>query len=130
MDTGLVDFIRGLHGEYKTALLSNAFSDLRFMLTERWKFTDAFDVIVISSEEGLIKPDPRIYQLLLERLQVAPQEAVFVDDFIANVEGAQAIGMHAIQFLNSSQIQEGLSRLLDHKGKTSGENNELDGINS
>jgi HAD superfamily hydrolase (TIGR01509 family) len=56
------------------------------------------DDILISAEVGLAKPDPRIYRLAAERLGVRPDEAVFVDDFAANVEGARAVGMRAIHF--------------------------------
>ena len=73
------------------------------------------DVIVISSEEKVMKPDPGIYHIALERLGVQPDEAVFVDDFQHNVEGAQALGMHAIRFVSTSQTLEDLGKLLDHE---------------
>jgi epoxide hydrolase-like predicted phosphatase len=62
-----------------------------------------FDETVFSAEVGMAKPDARIYQLILNRLGVEPQEAVFVDDFIENVEGARHLGLHAIHFKNSPQ---------------------------
>lgn len=54
--------------------------------------------IVISSEEKLLKPDPRIYRILLDRCALTPDECVFIDDATANVAGAQAVGMHGIRF--------------------------------
>lgn len=54
--------------------------------------------IVISAEEKLLKPDLRIYQILLERYALNAGECVFIDDSQANVSGAQAVGMHAIRF--------------------------------
>jgi epoxide hydrolase-like predicted phosphatase len=113
LDLGLVNYIRTLRLRYKTALLSNAWSDLRGMLTERWEIADAFDEMVISAEVGIVKPDPRIYHLALERLQVAPQEAVFVDDFIENIEGGKAVGLHTIHFRTPHQAIEDLSSLLN-----------------
>jgi putative hydrolase of the HAD superfamily len=110
---GLVDYLRSLRPRYKTALLSNAWSDLRGMLTERWEIADTFDELVISAEVGIVKPDPRIYHLALERLQVAPQEAVFVDDFIENIEGGKAVGLHTIHFRTPHQAIEDLSSLLN-----------------
>ena len=59
---------------------------------------DAFDVIVVSGVEGVIKPDPQIYLRTLERLGVAPQEAAFIDDMRVNVDAAQSLGMHAFRF--------------------------------
>ena len=113
LDMDLVDHLRSLRPRYKTALLSNAWSDLRGVLTERWKITDAFDEMVISAEVGIVKPDARIYHLALERLQVMPQEAVFVDDFIENIDGGKAVGLHTIHFRTPQQAIEDLYKLLN-----------------
>lgn len=113
IDMDLVDYIRSLKKKYRTGLLSNAFSDLRKRLVESWKIADAFDEILISSEIGVTKPDPRIYHIALERFGAAPDEAVFVDDFLHNVEGARSVGMHAIQFRNPDQIRAELEQLLE-----------------
>ncbi len=56
-----------------------------------------FDVVVESAVEGLRKPDPRIYALALERLEVAAHEAVFLDDIGRNLKPARALGMHTIK---------------------------------
>jgi glucose-1-phosphatase len=116
LDTSLVDYIRSLRPRYKTALLSNAWNDLRGVLTERWKIADVFDELVISAEVGITKPDPRIYHLALQRLQVAPQEAVFVDDFPENIAGGKAVGLKTIHFRNPQQAIAELSELLASPG--------------
>ncbi len=113
MDTGLVDWLRALRGPYRTALLSNAFSDLRRYLTSVWRIDDAFDHMIISAEVGRVKPDPEIYRLALEALNVAPQEAVFVDDFPENVAGARQVGLAAIHFQEAGQARTALERLLE-----------------
>lgn len=113
VDYSLVDYLRSLRERYKTALLSNAWDDLRHVLEEKWKIADAFDVIIISSEVGLVKPDGRIYELALERLGVAPAEAVFVDDFEHNVEAARSLGLHAVHFRSPQQAIEELEQLLN-----------------
>jgi epoxide hydrolase-like predicted phosphatase len=113
LDAELVDYIRSLRHLYCTALLSNAFSDLRSAL-ERWAIVDAFDELIISAEVGLMKPDPLIFQLALERLQVASAEAVFIDDLYLNVRAAQAAGLHAIKFLDPLQVRADLRHLLNH----------------
>ncbi len=115
LDVELVGRIHQLRGAYKTALLSNAFSDLRQVLTERWQIADAFDELIISSEVGIVKPDARIYHLALERLGVAPAEAVFIDDFIQNVEGARAVGIYAIHFQDPQQTLADLEKALNSK---------------
>lgn len=113
LDRELVEYIRTLRPAFRTALLSNAFLDLRSAL-ERWGIVDAFDHLIISAEVGLMKPDPRIFELALERLQVAPAEAVFVDDFILNVRAAQKAGLRAIRFLDSGQARADLQQALSH----------------
>lgn len=115
LDMDLVDFIRSLRPAYRTALISNAWSDLREFMT-RQQIADAFDELIISAEVGVMKPDPRIYHLALERLNVVPQEAVFLDDFPENVDAARAIGMHAIHFVEPKTALQELRRLLaDHR---------------
>jgi epoxide hydrolase-like predicted phosphatase len=58
---------------------------------------ELFDVVIDSSEVGVRKPDPRIYHLTLEHLGgLAPERALFLDDFVGNVEAARALGMHGI----------------------------------
>ena len=112
MDYALVDTIRSLRPRCRTALLSNNFPNLRRLLAERWPIADAFDELVLSSEIGILKPDPRIYQVALERLGVQPAEAVFVDDFLHNVEAARALGLHAIHFRSPAQARAELEALL------------------
>ena len=113
VDFELIDAIRSLRPAYKTALLSNAFSDLRAVVTETWGFADAFDTLVISAEQGLMKPDARIYQIPLQRLGLQPGEAVFIDDFMHNVEGARAAGLHALHFVSPGQARADLQQLLN-----------------
>ena len=103
LDLFLVDYIRSLRPQYKTALLSNAWDNLRQVLQDHLRIQDAFDEIVISAEVGVAKPDSRIYQITLERLGVDPPEAIFVDDFLENVEAARQLGIHAIHFQNPTQ---------------------------
>jgi epoxide hydrolase-like predicted phosphatase len=113
LDYELVNTLRSLRSTHRTALLSNAFSDLRQVVTERMKFADAFDEMIISSEVHLVKPDPRIYHLALEKLGVQPEQAVFVDDMLRNVEGAQAVGMLGIQYKNTPQVLADLRTVLN-----------------
>lgn len=112
VDQELIALIRRLRSNYKTALLSNAWPDLRHALEELWQIADAFDDIFISAEIGLAKPDERIYKLALERLGVKPQEAVFIDDFKRNIDAAADVGLHTIHYQNSAETQAALKDLL------------------
>lgn len=111
-DQTLVQFLRDLRPRYKTGLLSNAWSNARDMLTYKYNCIDAFDVSIFSFEVGLAKPDPAIYRLILNRMQVQPAEAIFVDDFSENVSAANEVGIHAIQFKNHDQVLAEIQALL------------------
>lgn len=116
LDTDLVDYIRRMHGPYRTAILSNNLDNARRLVTETWQMGDAFDHLIISAEVGVMKPDARIYHLALEALGVQPGEAVFVDDFMHNVQGAQAVGMHGVHFRAPAQAIEELEAILASQG--------------
>lgn len=113
IDNLLIDYVRKLHQTYKTALLSNAWDDLRQVIAEKWHFEDAFDTMIISAEVYLAKPDPRIFQLALDRLDVKAAEAIFVDDMQRNIKGAKEVGLQAIQFQTSQQMRLDLEQLLN-----------------
>jgi len=115
MDEDLVNYLRDLRPRYKTALLSNAWDDLRQNIEDFWKITDAFDEIVISAEVGLVKPDPGIYQRAISDLGINPDEAVFVDDFLHNIEAARIEGLQVIHFKGPDQALKDLQRMLDSK---------------
>lgn len=104
LDQNLLHFVRTLRPRYQTALLSNAMSGLRRMLTNLFPMMDAFDLIVVSAEERITKPDPRIFYRTLERLGCKPQEVLFIDDFAHNIAGARAVGMHTIHFTPDSDL--------------------------
>ncbi|HSR48017.1 MAG TPA: HAD family phosphatase [Anaerolineales bacterium] len=112
LDEELIAFIRALRPARRTGLLSNAYRSLRPALSERFPIADAFDAIVVSAEEGVMKPDPRIYTIALQRLGIEPGEAVFIDDFDENCEGARAVGMHAVRFESSTQVVGAVASLL------------------
>lgn len=113
LDTELVETIQALRPRYRTALLSNGWSHLRLWIEKIWNIADAFDEIIISAEVGAAKPDARVFRLALERLGVSPAEALFVDDFPENVEGARAVGMHAILFRSADQVREEMELVLN-----------------
>ncbi|HEY74506.1 MAG: hypothetical protein B6I35_02990 [Anaerolineaceae bacterium 4572_32.2] len=111
LDEDLVALIRHLRDAgYRTALLSNAPAGLRLLLDELG-IADAFDVTVISGCEGLMKPDPAIFELALARLGARADEAVFVDDFRVNVAAARQVGLHAARFRGLAPLRKQLREL-------------------
>lgn len=112
VDDRLVGFIRSLRPRYKTGMITNAWPDIRHWIDEVWGLSSAFDIVVVSAEVGLAKPDPRIYRLALERLAVMPEEVVFIDDFKENVEAAIVLGLRGIHFEKTDQVLEQLLELM------------------
>lgn len=78
---------------------------------ERFDFLGWFDDVVISGECGLLKPDPRIYRLLLERCGIDPASALFIDDVPANVAGAEAVGLKGLHFTTPAALRRDLASL-------------------
>jgi HAD superfamily hydrolase (TIGR01509 family) len=108
----LARWFAGLRPRYRTGILSNSFVGAREREQRLYGFQDMCDVVVYSHEEGCLKPDPRLYGIVCERLAVAPEHAVFVDDVPECVEGARAVGMRAIRFLDNHQVIRDLHDLL------------------
>lgn len=71
----------------------------------------AFGVTIVSGQEGLLKPDPRIYHLLCDRAGLRPADCLFIDDRAKNVEGARAIGMAAVQFTSPEVLETDLQAM-------------------
>ncbi|MFZ5883524.1 MAG: HAD family hydrolase [Chloroflexota bacterium] len=111
LDHSLLNFLRSIKPKVKTGLISNAWSGLRAFIV-REKFDDAFHHMVISAEVKAAKPDPKIYQIALEQAQVRASEAVFVDDFIENVEACRKLGMKGIHFKDAASAIEQVKALL------------------
>lgn len=121
LDTELVQTIRQMRSRYQTGIISNALDGLRHVLHTRYPIADAFDDIVVSAEEGIMKPDAGIFALALARLSRAPQEAVFIDDMPANVAGARAAGLFAIHFTPGTDLLAELLTLGIHVNNDRGE---------
>ncbi|MEZ4614248.1 MAG: HAD family phosphatase [Caldilineaceae bacterium] len=111
LDQALVDFIRTLKATYQTALLSNFMDELQEIVTTRYPMADAFDLVVGSCYEGIMKPDAAIFERILARLGRRPEEAVFIDDFAHNIDGARAVGMHTIHYTPGLDVARALAAL-------------------
>jgi len=94
----------------KTGLISNSWGD--GMAYDPALLEELFDAVVISGDVGLHKPEPEIFTMGAERIGVAPEECVFVDDLRENCEGAEAVGMKAILHRGSEGTLPQLEELL------------------
>ena len=109
--------LRGGRDPVKTGILSNSFAGAREREQAVYGFEQMCDVVVYSHEEGVLKPDPRSYAIVCERLGVAPEQSVFVDNVAANVDGARAVGMEGVLFIDAAQAIGELRALL-HRAST------------
>lgn len=96
---------------YKTYILSN-YSKRGYEVTKQeLPFVADMDGVLFSYEVKLVKPEPEIYQTLLEKFQLKPEECVFLDDNEKNIIAAREAGIHAIHFKNKEQAEEELAKL-------------------
>lgn len=75
---------------------------------QRFDFLKWFRGILVSGEVGIIKPDPRIYELLIERFGIDPHNTVYIDDVAANVAAARPFGIHGVHFTTPAALREEL----------------------
>ena len=94
----------------RTGLISNSWGAGE--VYDRERFPELFDAVVISGEVGLRKPDPAIYRLAADRLELAPDRLVFVDDLPGNLKPARAMGMVTIAHRDGESTVAELERAL------------------
>lgn len=107
---GSVEILAELKGSGTPLYALTNFSAETFEIAKPlYDFLDWFDGILVSGEEKLIKPDPRIYALLLDRYGLNAEGSVFIDDRADNVKAARDMGFHAIQFRGAEVLRRDLS---------------------
>lgn len=107
-----VNFVKKLKANgYKVYLLSNYGKTNFAYARTHFKFIPYVDGGIISYEVHYIKPEPEIYQALIDKYNFNPQEAVFLDDCLANLEGAKTFGFHTIHFTEFDKAVEELRAL-------------------
>ncbi|HKG38531.1 MAG TPA: HAD family phosphatase [Conexibacter sp.] len=100
----LFTFMRTLHERgYRMAILTNNVREWEPLWRSMLPIDELFELVVDSGFEGVRKPDPRIYEVTLERLGVAAEATLFVDDMEVNCEAARALGMQAVWFRSNAQ---------------------------
>lgn len=107
---GTVEILKTIHSQqrYRLYALTNWSSETFPIAKAQFDFLQLFEGILVSGEEMLKKPDPRIYQLLLDRYQITAKDAVFIDDSERNVEGARKMGIPSILFESPDQLKREL----------------------
>jgi putative hydrolase of the HAD superfamily len=107
----VVHLLQRLHGRYAMAILFNHPAGLMSWLDD-WEIADFFDVVFCSGDEGIAKPDPKAYEITLERLGVKSSEAIFIDDTPGHVESAKAIGLSGIVFTDAASLIDELAHYI------------------
>lgn len=106
----LIAKIRELKQTHKVGLLSNIGRGWIDDFFDKHQLHEFFDAVVLSGEEGITKPHPRIYEVAAERLGVHPNECLMIDDIEENCAGADAVGMASIHYVSNSQCTHELSK--------------------
>lgn len=111
--SGSADWIRSLKADgYKTYYLSNYSDRVKKEGADQLSFLKELDGGVMSYEVHQIKPNEDIYQTLLARYGLLPEETVFLDDSVANIAAAVRLGIHGIQVFSQKQAKQELQELL------------------
>ncbi len=111
--TGTVDILKKLHqsADYSIYALTNWSGETFPVALQKFHFLSWFEGIVVSGDEKLVKPDPAIYKLLLERYGLDATTCVFIDDRADNVQAAVDLGFKGIPFSNGQQLHKELQNL-------------------
>jgi len=108
----LLEFIFRIRKQgYKTAILSDQWYLSKKALIPR-DFYDKFDLTIVSCDVGIRKPNPEIYNLVLRKLKMKPEEVIFVDNQKWNIVPAKKLGMKTILFRNNKQATREISKRL------------------
>ncbi|MDE6435216.1 MAG: HAD family phosphatase [Lachnospiraceae bacterium] len=107
LSDGFMDFIKAVRKKYKLAIISNDSSRWSKYLREKFKINEYFDVISISGDLQIRKPDERIFQLTIEKLAIKAAECLYIDDRRGYLEAARKLGMNTILFNSRNVPYEG-----------------------
>jgi len=114
LDPQIVGLVKQLKETgYKTAILSNASHEFLEPVIKRAHLDSVFDKIIISSQFKLVKPDPRIYQIALDKLGVAAKEAIVIDDLATNVIAARELKIKAILYKSAEQLRADIVEVIN-----------------
>jgi HAD superfamily hydrolase (TIGR01662 family) len=106
---GMPELVNSLKRKnYKVALLTNQNAEVADFLSKRFALDSMFSTQIVSGKVGIKKPDPRIYSHALKRINVKPENAVFVDDKVENLIGANKAGIRGVKFESVPQTAKGI----------------------
>jgi 2-haloacid dehalogenase len=109
---GSVEILAELRArDTRLCALTNFSTETWPLALRRFDFLGWFETAVVSGEVGLVKPDPQIYRLAIERCRLVPQQTLFIDDRLDNVVAARSCELHALQFTDAAKLRTDLAGL-------------------
>ena len=96
---------------YRVLALTNWSGETWPKAIAKFPWLQRFEGVLVSGDEGMRKPFPEIYELMLSRYAIDREKAVFIDDSLANIEGCEAVGIKGIHFKSAAQLKTDLSSL-------------------
>jgi len=96
---------------YRVLALTNWSGETWPKAIAKFPWLQWFEGILVSGDEGMRKPLPEIYELMLSRYEIDRENAVFIDDSLANIEGCEAVGIKGIHFINAAELKAALQGL-------------------
>lgn len=108
---GTVEILYELKGKYKMYGLTNWSAETFPVALKRFEFFEVFDGILVSGEEKLIKPDVKIFELMMSRFGLKPENSLFIDDNERNVEASKKFGITTIHYENPEDLRKELNEL-------------------
>ncbi len=110
---GMIDLIREVRRDgIRTSLLTNNVKEWEVKWRSMMPIDELFETVVDSAFVGCRKPDPRIYNLTLERVGLDPEECIFIDDMKINIDVANELGLHGVHFRETAQVRAEVHDLL------------------
>ena len=114
LDQDLVEFISSKKNQFRIGMLSNAMSDIRKWLMNHYEFLNFFEIVFFSAEQKMAKPDLEFYRAILKEFDVNPDEVIFIDDFVENIDAAKSLGMFAVHYHSTKQAIFEINQILSH----------------
>jgi len=113
LNAPLVEYIKDeLKAHYKIGMLSNIGRGWVQDFFSEHDLHDFFSAVVLSGEQRCVKPDPKIYELMANRMSLQTSECIMIDDILANCEGAKQAGMQAIHYTGLKETKQQLKQFL------------------
>ncbi len=111
LDHKMFELLKKISKQYTTALLSNLNIDMKDKIIKDLGLDRYFKHMIFSNDVGVLKPNPAIYKVAIEKLKLKPESLLFIDDSQDNIEGAKKLGLKTILFISSKQCISALKKL-------------------